>query len=80
MIDDHIITPYRLPGAAARHGQQIAIEPLAVDVKTALEISGLGRTKFYALINQGKLQTVAIGRRRLVNYRSLKALVAPEAG
>ena len=58
--------------------QNTALEPLAVDVNTALEISGLGRTKLYELIAQKKLKTVVIGRRRLVNYRSLKANVAPE--
>jgi excisionase family DNA binding protein len=56
-----------------------ALEPLAVPVGTAIELSGLGRTKFYELIKHGELQTVVVGRRRLVNYRSLKALVAPEA-
>ncbi len=54
-------------------------KPLAVPVETALEISGLGRTKLYELIKEGKLKTVTIGRRRLINYASLEALVAPEA-
>jgi excisionase family DNA binding protein len=54
-------------------------KPLAVPVGTALEISGLGRTKLYELIKEGKLKTVAIGRRRLINFASLEALVAPDA-
>jgi excisionase family DNA binding protein len=55
------------------------VEPLAVDVITALEISGLGRTTLYELIQQKRLKTVKVGWRRLINYQSLKALVAPEA-
>ena len=59
--------------------QKPQVEPLAVDVITALEISGLGRTKFYELIRDKRLKTVVVGRRRLINYQSLKALVAPDA-
>jgi excisionase family DNA binding protein len=54
-------------------------KPLAVPVGTALEISGIGRTKLYELIAEGRLKTVTIGRRRLINYRSLEALITPEA-
>src|SRR5690349_7439261 len=66
--------------AARRRGaaQKRQGDPLAVHVDEAIETSGLGRTKIYALIKEGKLKTVAIGRRRLVVFSSLMALVAPE--
>src|SRR5438309_356044 len=65
------------PARRRRAAQRPDVEPLAVDVNTALEISGLGRTKFYELIRDKRLKTVMVGRRRLINYQSLKALVAP---
>jgi excisionase family DNA binding protein len=54
-------------------------EPLAVPVNTAKRLSGLGHTTIYELIKQGKLKSTVVGRRRLINYALLKALVAPEA-
>ena len=51
------------------------LEPITVTVETALRITGLGRTKFYQLINKDVVKTITVGKRRLVNYSSLKALV-----
>lgn len=53
-----------------------ALKPLTVTVPTALALTQLGRTKFYDLINAGKIKTVKIGSRTLVNYASLEALTA----
>ena len=50
-------------------------KPLAVTVRQARRLSGLGATKIYELINEGRLETVRIGRRRLVRFASLEALV-----
>lgn len=47
-------------------------------VHEAAKALGLGRSKVYDLIAEGKLQTITIGRRRLVRIASIKALVAPE--
>jgi excisionase family DNA binding protein len=55
------------------------IKPLAVTVADACRITGLGNTTIYALIREGKLRTFKAGRRRLVVYASLEALVSPEA-
>ncbi len=49
--------------------------PLAVQLNDTSRITGLGRTKIYELIARGKLKTVAIGRRRLVLYSSIEALL-----
>lgn len=50
------------------------LKPITVTVETALKVSGLGRTKFYELINEGTIKTITIGRRRLVVFASLEAL------
>jgi excisionase family DNA binding protein len=51
--------------------------PLTVTVATARRISGLGNTTLWALIKDRKLETVRIGRRRLITFRSLEALLTP---
>lgn len=50
--------------------------PVTVTIPVALKISGLGRTKLYELIASKKIKSTTIGTRRLVNYASLKALLA----
>jgi excisionase family DNA binding protein len=47
-------------------------------VKEACAAVGLGKTKLHELIGGGAVQSVKVGRRRLVNVRSLlKYLSAP---
>jgi excisionase family DNA binding protein len=58
--------------------QRTETRPISVTVKTARKITGLGNTKIYELIKQGKLKTVAIGRRRLIIYTSLESLINAE--
>ena len=53
--------------------------PLAVSVKTACKLVGVGRTSMWALIKSGSVKTVSIGRRRLIIYASLETLLS-EAG
>lgn len=48
---------------------------LTCTVAEASEVTGLGRTKIYELIGNGRLTTTTIGRRRLVIVQSLFALV-----
>lgn len=55
-------------------------KPLAVTVATARKISGLGNTTLWALIKDRRLQAVRIGRRTLITYCSLEALLAPDSG
>jgi hypothetical protein len=52
------------------------IKPLAVPVKTACQLVGLGNTSMWALIKAGRVKTVSIGRRRLVIYASLESLLS----
>ncbi len=51
------------------------METLAIPVKDAARTLGIGRTKLYELIGAGQLQTMQIGRRRLVKTDSIRALV-----
>jgi excisionase family DNA binding protein len=52
-------------------------KPLTVTVATARKISGLGNTTVWGLIKEGKLEAVRVGRRTLITFRSLEALLAP---
>jgi hypothetical protein len=52
------------------------IRPLAVPVKTACQLVGVGNNSMWALIKAGRVKTVSIGRRRLVIYASLEALLS----
>jgi excisionase family DNA binding protein len=54
-------------------------KPLAVSVKTACKLVGVGNTTMWALIKSGRVQTISIGRRRLVIYASLESLMLEAA-
>lgn len=49
--------------------------PLAYSVKDAVQVSSIGRTTLYSLISSGEIETVKIGKRRLVNAASLARFV-----
>lgn len=50
------------------------MEPLLLSIAEAARSLGVGRSKAYELIGDGQLETVTIGRRRLVKMESLKAI------
>ena len=52
---------------------------LTCTVAEACEVTGLGRTKIYELIGDGRVTTTTVGRRRLVIVQSLLALVGVNA-
>jgi excisionase family DNA binding protein len=52
--------------------------PLAVSVKMACKLVGVGNTTMWALIKNGRVKTVRIGRRRLIIYTSLERLLILE--
>ena len=49
--------------------------PLAVDVKEAARLTSFGKTKIYEMLADGTLPSRTIGRRRVIPYAALKALV-----
>lgn len=50
------------------------MEPLYVSIAEACRLVGIGRSKLYQLIGEGQVDTITIGRRRLVILVSLHAL------
>jgi excisionase family DNA binding protein len=48
---------------------------LSCTIDEACEATSLGRTKIYELIGTGQLDTIAVGRRRLVIVRGLLTLL-----
>lgn len=50
---------------------QPAREPLAVSVEDACYLLSLSRAYLYLLIERGELVTVKVGRKRLVQMRSI---------
>jgi excisionase family DNA binding protein len=55
------------------------MEPVLCSIPDAAAALGLGRSKIYELIAEGKLATITIGRRRLVRLDSIRALALGEA-
>jgi len=54
--------------------------PLTVTINEAVALIGIGRTKLYELIAEGRLETTTIGRRRLVKFTSLYCLLEAQPG
>ena len=50
---------------------------ITCSVAEACKATGLGRTKIYALISEGCLESTTVGRRRLVDVGSLRKLLRP---
>ena len=54
--------------------EAVLIEPLTVRISTAVQLTGISRSRLYELIQSGELEIVKVGRSTLIPYRSLKAL------
>ena len=59
------------------HPQPYA-ERQALRVKEAAATSGIAKTKLYELLADGTLQSVKVGRARLILRSSLDALLTPQ--
>lgn len=46
-------------------------------INEAANALSLGRTSIYVLINEGRLETIKIGRRRLIKVDSIQRLLEP---
>lgn len=57
-----------------KQSDAVVIEPLTVRISTAVQLTGISRSRLYELIQSGDLETVKVGRTTLIPYRSLKAL------
>jgi hypothetical protein len=54
------------------------VKPITVSVKTACDISGLGPTKVWQLIRDGRLDVVRLDKRTLIKFPSLERLLSPD--
>jgi excisionase family DNA binding protein len=61
-------------GTPARPEAAVAFEPLTVRISTAVQLTGISRSRLYELIQSGDLETVKVGRSTLIPYKNLKAL------
>ncbi len=50
------------------------MEQLLYPIPDAAKVLGLGRSKVYELLAGGQLESISIGRRRLVKAESIRAL------
>ena len=57
------------------HSTRARQQPIAVSIRAACEIAGIGRTTAYKLIREGKLQSATVGRRRVVIVASIMRLL-----
>jgi excisionase family DNA binding protein len=55
------------------------MDTLLCSIPDAAKALGVGRSKLYELIGERRLETVTIGRRRLVRVDSVRALALGEA-
>lgn len=55
------------------------MDTLLCSIPDAAKALGVGRSKAYELIAEGRLETVTIGRRRLVRTQSVRALASEGA-
>ncbi len=51
------------------------MEQLAVSINDTVRALGLGRTTVYAMIADGRLESIKLGRRRLVKVESIRRLL-----
>jgi len=68
-----MITPR--PSQRSPEAERPPFEPLSVRIATAVQITGISRSRLYELIQSGDLETVKVGRSTLIPYRALKELV-----
>jgi len=59
----------------AGQSQVAPVEAIALRIKDAVKVSGLGRSTLYALIGKGALPSVLVAGRRLILRADLLALL-----
>ena len=63
-------------GAPNSEPALIQDDRLAVSIKDAARLIGIGRTKLYELLDNGQLQNIRLGSRRLILMDALRKLLA----
>lgn len=63
------------PRPAHDRSVDVPFEMLAVKIATAVRMSGIGRSKFYELIKEGRIETIKVGTATLVPVADLRAFL-----
>jgi len=58
------------------NGTAVLVEPEAVSIPETCRITGLGRSKIYEMIRDGRLPSIKIDKRRLVRTSTARRLIA----
>ncbi|WP_341786591.1 helix-turn-helix domain-containing protein [Sphingopyxis panaciterrae] len=58
-----------------RATREASLTQYTTSISQAAKALSLGRTSIYALINEGRLDTIKIGRRRLIKVESIRDLL-----
>jgi hypothetical protein len=66
-----------VPSAGVSHHELHGAKPVTITISTAKKLSGLGHTTIWKLIKEKRLVTVHVGRRTLILFASLEALLNP---
>ena len=85
ILEDMVSHPYQPPEPEPATGRTPmqpvlrAVEPqpsapLLVSIKEARRLVGVSHSRIYELINDGTLETIRLGKRRLIRYSSLQNL------
>jgi excisionase family DNA binding protein len=61
-----------------REAEASGFVPLAVSPRRAAQYLGVGHDTIYQLLNQGRLRSVKLGRRRLIPLSELERFLADE--
>lgn len=51
------------------------MEAITASINDTAKALGLGRTSIYALIREGRLETIKLGRRTLIKVESIRKLI-----
>jgi excisionase family DNA binding protein len=70
-----------IPSTGLSHSERsggssrVRMDPLAVSILEAARLTSLCRSTIYELLNAGKLKSIKVGGRHLVDYGSIKELM-----
>lgn len=63
----------------ARQFRTQPVEPISYTVNAAVRATGLGRSTIFAMLADGRLERVKVGRKTLIPRASLEAIVSGKA-
>ena len=63
------------PSVASTQQLTLPLERLSVRIPTAIQMTGIGRSKLYELIASGDIETAKVGASTLIIVASLKRLI-----